>query len=167
MPVKLYTKKDPLDHSVKLETIAALCNGYVGADLEALCREATMCALKRSSNKNNICRSQMDYWKSARSIVGPSITRGVTVEIPKVSWDDIGGLHDLKVGLLEHIASSCRKSLAAVAVRLHSFDLEAQSISLLRRQAPPDHRSSRPARALHSKSPIDFSAASTPSLQST
>lgn len=104
--LRLYTKKVPLDPSVKLETIAALCNGYVGADLEALCREATMCALKRSSNENNennICSLQMDDWNNARSIVGPSITRGVTVEIPKVSWDDIGGLHDLKKKLKQAV----------------------------------------------------------------
>lgn len=39
----------------------------------------------------------MDDWKLAKSVVGPSITRGVTMEIPKVSWDDIGGLKDVKV----------------------------------------------------------------------
>lgn len=103
MYLQLYTKKVPLDPSVKLETVASLCNGYVGADLEALCREATMCALKRSSNGINediVCSLLMDDWKIARSIVGPSITRGVTVEIPKVSWDDIGGLNDLKVCIL-------------------------------------------------------------------
>ncbi|CAH1417050.1 unnamed protein product [Lactuca virosa] len=104
--LRLYTKKVPLDPSVKLETIASLCNGYVGADLEALCREATMCALKRSSNginEDNVCSLLMDDWKIARSIVGPSITRGVTVEIPKVSWDDIGGLNDLKKKLKQAV----------------------------------------------------------------
>lgn len=39
----------------------------------------------------------MEDWKSARSVVGPSITRGVTVEIPKVTWEDIGGLKELKI----------------------------------------------------------------------
>ncbi|XP_076885330.1 cell division control protein 48 homolog B-like [Bidens hawaiensis] len=104
--LKLYTKKVPLDPSVNLEVIAALCNGYVGADLEALCREAAMCATKRCSNANeeaNVCSLLMDDWKIARSIVGPSITRGVTAEIPKVSWDDIGGLHDLKKKLKQAV----------------------------------------------------------------
>lgn len=80
------------------------CNGYVGADLEALCREAAMSAVQRSNaiveNDDMWCIT-MDDWKLARTIVGPSITRGVTVEIPKVSWDDIGGLNDLKVGIFE------------------------------------------------------------------
>jgi len=42
----------------------------------------------------------MEDWESARSMVSPSITRGVTKEISIVSWDDIGGLKDLKVRFL-------------------------------------------------------------------
>ncbi len=97
---QLYTKKVPLDPNVDLRTIAASCNGYVGADLEALCREATMIAVRRSSDANedaDVLSLTMEDWEHARSIVGPSITRGVTVEIPKVTWEDIGGLKDLKV----------------------------------------------------------------------
>ena len=95
---QLYTKKLSLDPEVDLQGIAASCNGYVGADLEALCREATLSAV-RSSDANEVAgvHLTMEDWKHARSIVGPSITRGVTVEIPKVSWEDIGGLKDLKV----------------------------------------------------------------------
>lgn len=97
---QLYTKKVPLDPNVDLRTIAASCNGYVGADLEALCREAAIIAVKRSSDANEdagVLSLTIEDWEHARSIVGPSITRGVTVEIPKVTWEDIGGLKDLKV----------------------------------------------------------------------
>ena len=100
MIVQLYTKKIPMDPSVDLQAIAASCNGYVGADLEALCREATMSALKRSSDANGDAGAfslTLEDWKYAKTVVGPSITRGVTVEIPKVTWEDIGGLRDLKV----------------------------------------------------------------------
>ncbi|KAK3222844.1 hypothetical protein Dsin_009869 [Dipteronia sinensis] len=45
----------------------------------------------------------MEDWKHARSVVGPSITRGVTVEIPKVSWEDIGGLRDLNKKLQQAV----------------------------------------------------------------
>lgn len=89
-----------MDPAVDLEAIAASCNGYVGADLEALCREATVSAVRRSSGSNesaSLFSLTMEDWKHARSVVGPSITRGVTVEIPKVSWEDVGGLRDLKV----------------------------------------------------------------------
>lgn len=99
--LQLYTKKLLLDSSVDLKSLAASCNGYVGADLEALCREATRSALKRSSSEDfngTELLLKLEDWECARFIVGPSITRGITVEVPKVSWDDIGGLKDLKVG---------------------------------------------------------------------
>ena len=95
---QLYTKKVPLDPNVDLRTIAASCNGYVGADLEALCRESTIFAVKRSSDGNaSVLSVTIEDWEHAKTIVGPSITRAVTVEIPKVTWEDIGGLKDLKV----------------------------------------------------------------------
>ncbi|MED6130580.1 Cell division control protein 48 B [Stylosanthes scabra] len=103
--LKLYTKKIPLDPSVDLKIIAASCNGYVGADLEALCREATMFAVKRSNTNEDAINFSltMEDWKNARSIVGPSITRGVTVEVPKVTWEDIGGLKELKKKLQQAV----------------------------------------------------------------
>ncbi|KAL2320053.1 hypothetical protein Fmac_029022 [Flemingia macrophylla] len=128
--LKVYTKTIPLDTSLDLKSIAALCNGYVGADLEALCREATMFAIKRSSNTKEDAGNigvTMDDWKNARSVVGPSITRGVTVEIPKVTWEDIGGLKELKKKLQQavewpimHSASFSRLRISPVrGILLH------------------------------------------------
>nr|VDD38356.1 unnamed protein product [Brassica oleracea] len=92
--LQLYTKKLSLDPSVDLQAVATSCNGYVGADLEALCREATISASKRSVD--SLILTLQDF-KIAKSVVGPSITRGIAVEIPKVTWDDVGGLKDLKL----------------------------------------------------------------------
>ncbi|KAL5570904.1 hypothetical protein UlMin_020501 [Ulmus minor] len=75
--IKLYTKKIPMDSSADLQVVAASCNGFFGADLEALCRKASISAIKHSSDLNE--------------------DAGVTVEIPKVTWEDIGGLRDLKL----------------------------------------------------------------------
>ncbi|RLM73814.1 hypothetical protein C2845_PM15G13230 [Panicum miliaceum] len=95
--LKLYTKNLHLDENVDLQMIAAFCNGYVGADLEALCREAAKLAYHRMLDTGeNVLKLVMEDWESTRSMVGPSITRGVTKEISTVSWDDIGGLKDLK-----------------------------------------------------------------------
>ncbi|GAA0154646.1 primary active transporter [Lithospermum erythrorhizon] len=100
--LKLYTKKLPLDATVDLSAIASSCNGYVGADIEALCREATFSAA-RSSESSSIRCLNMDDWEHAKSVVGPSITRGVTVEVPKITWEDIGGLKNLKKKLQQAV----------------------------------------------------------------
>ncbi|KAG6601479.1 Cell division control protein 48-like B, partial [Cucurbita argyrosperma subsp. sororia] len=103
--LRLYTRKVQLDPEVDLLAIAASCNGFVGADLEALCREAAMAALQRCSgtNENDILSLTTEDWKHARSIVGPSMTRGITVEVPNVTWDDIGGLKGLKKKLQQSV----------------------------------------------------------------
>lgn len=112
--LKLYTKRLPLDPSVDLQSVASSCNGYVGADLEALCREAAMFAAKEhpDENQGGVFSLTMDDWIHAKSKVGPSITRGVTVEIPKVSWDDIGGLKDLKIKLKQSVEWPLKHSSA-------------------------------------------------------
>ncbi|KAJ3705985.1 hypothetical protein LUZ61_009690 [Rhynchospora tenuis] len=104
--LKHYAKILTLDDDVDLEVIASSCNGYVGADLEALCREAARLAYRRSSNSNNdggVLRIRMEDCVSAKSLVGPSMTRGVAKEVSKVSWDDIGGLKDLKKKLQQAV----------------------------------------------------------------
>ncbi|XP_050277483.1 cell division control protein 48 homolog B isoform X11 [Quercus robur] len=113
--LKLYTKKVPLDPNVDLSTIAASCNGYVGADLEALCREATIFAVKRSSDANedaSVLSLTIEDWEHAKTIAGPSIKRGVTVEIPKVTREDIGGLKDLKKKLRQAVEWPIKHSAA-------------------------------------------------------
>ncbi|KAL0693157.1 hypothetical protein Bca4012_060337 [Brassica carinata] len=107
--LQLYTKKVSLDPSLDLHAIATSCNGFVGADLEALCREATISASKRSSD--SLILTLQDF-KVAKSVVGPSITRGITVEIPKVTWDDVGGLKDLKKKLQQAVEWPIKHSAA-------------------------------------------------------
>jgi SpoVK/Ycf46/Vps4 family AAA+-type ATPase len=98
--LKLYTKNLHLGECVDLQSVAASCNGYVGADLQALCREAARRAygrLSSSSESENVLTLIMEDWESAKSVAKNSVTRGVTKEIPAVSWDDIGGLKAVKV----------------------------------------------------------------------
>lgn len=130
MNVQLYTRKVPLDPNVDLQGIAASCNGFVGADLEALCREAAMSAIKRHSDANKDAGAfslTIEDWKHARSVVSPSITRGVTVEVPKVTWEDIGGLNDLKV---------CKFLLVCFHLRLKSHGTNYILPFLLTEKAP-------------------------------
>ncbi|XP_010932341.1 cell division control protein 48 homolog B isoform X2 [Elaeis guineensis] len=104
--LELHTKNLHLDGNVDLQAIAASCNGYVGADLEALCREAARFAHRRMlscAGDGDSLVLRMEDWECARVEVGPSMTRGVTKEVSKVSWDDIGGLKDLKKKLQQAV----------------------------------------------------------------
>eukprot|EP01018_Ginkgo_biloba_P035549 Gb_41085 [translate_table: standard] len=104
--LQLHARNLPMDESINLHAIAAACNGYVGADLEALCREAAMATIRRSSSlggEGALHTITMRDWEVARSKVGPSIVRGVVAEVPKVSWGDIGGLHDVKKKLQQAV----------------------------------------------------------------
>ncbi|KAJ8476260.1 hypothetical protein OPV22_019987 [Ensete ventricosum] len=127
--LELYSKNLQLDENVDLQSIAASCNGYVGADLEALCREAARFAYRRlldSRNKDALIL-KMEDWENARAEVGPSMTRGITKEVSKVSWDDIGGLKDLKKKLqqavewpIKHVDAFARLGISPVrGVLLH------------------------------------------------
>lgn len=92
---QLHSQKFPLDKTVSLAAVAAMCNGYVGADLQALCREAAMSAL--CHGREEVKLVLMEDFQEAHKKVGASIVRSSAAEVPTVSWDEIGGLHDVKV----------------------------------------------------------------------
>ncbi|EMS48171.1 Cell division control protein 48-like protein B [Triticum urartu] len=128
--LKLYSKNLHLDENVDLQIIAGWCNGYVGADLEALCREAARLAYRRLSNSSEdgkVLTLLMEDWESAKSQIKASMIRGVTKEAPTVSWDDIGGLKDLKKKLqqavewpIKHATAFARLGISPVrGVLLH------------------------------------------------
>ena len=108
----VHMKNMPLEGDVDVDRIAAMTQGFAGADLAALCREAAMkCLGRRKDNMdpslpipNSVLegmRISMADFTSAAADVEPSGMRGVLAEIPKVSWDDIGGLDDVRNKLKE------------------------------------------------------------------
>ncbi|XP_050238866.1 cell division control protein 48 homolog B-like isoform X2 [Mercurialis annua] len=121
--LKLYTKQLPLKPNVDLQAIAASCKGFVGADLEALCREAR----DHAKGRAGVFCLTMEDLEYGKSVAGSCITRGVTVEIPKVRWEDIGGLKDVKEKLqqavewpIKHSAAFLRMGISPVrGVLLH------------------------------------------------
>jgi transitional endoplasmic reticulum ATPase len=106
--LQVHTRDMPLSDDVNLEQLADLTHGFVGADLQSLCREAAMTAIRKIfpsidfststlpydkiSNLNvtmdNFCKSLQD--------IEPSAIREVFVDIPNVVFDDIGGLDYIK-----------------------------------------------------------------------
>ncbi|XP_051212682.1 cell division control protein 48 homolog B-like [Lolium perenne] len=119
--LELHTKDLHLHETVDLQTIAGYCNGYVGADLQALCREAARLAYRRLSNSSEdkeMVTLLMEDWESARSEAKASMIRGVTKEAPTVSWDDIGGLKDLKVRYVLYFCLFYNKAAVMVIVSM-------------------------------------------------
>ena len=112
--LEIHTRKMPLAEDVNLEELADATNGFVGADLEALCKEAAMHALRRVLPEidiekeipaeiiENLKVTREDFIEALKN-VEPSAMREVLVEVPRVKWEDIGGLENAKQELREAI----------------------------------------------------------------
>jgi transitional endoplasmic reticulum ATPase len=112
--LEIHTRNMPLAKDVNLARIAEITHGFVGADLEALCREAGMIAIREAMPEKDLRYSishkklldlevRMEHFTGAMDEVEPSAIREVYVEIPNVNWDDIGGLNEVKEALKEAI----------------------------------------------------------------
>ncbi len=111
----IHTRGMPLAEDVNLEKLAEITHGFVGADLEALTREAAMTALRKILPKIDYELAEipyelllnlevtMDNFYDAMKEVEPSAIREVFVEVPDVKWEDVGGLDDIKEALKEAV----------------------------------------------------------------
>lgn len=112
--LQIHTRGMPLSEDVNLEALAGYTNGFVGADLAALCKEAAMKALSRFIPKFNldekVPQELLDKititapdFDEALIEVEPSAMREVLVEIPTVRWEHVGGLKKSRQDILEAI----------------------------------------------------------------
>jgi len=113
--LEIHTRGMPLAEDVDLERLAEITHGFVGADLEALCREAAMAALRQILPEIEFEKEYIPYkklaeidvriehFREALKEVEPSALREVFTEIPNVAWDDVGGLENIKQTLKETI----------------------------------------------------------------
>ncbi len=113
--LQIHTRHMPLTPEVDIEKLAATTHGFVGADLEGLCKEAAMKTLRRvlpelkmDEDKltpeflNKLQVTEEDFQLALKDIT-PSAMREVYVETPDVRWSDIGGLNDVKKELREAV----------------------------------------------------------------
>jgi len=110
---QIHTRGMPLAENVNLMDFAQITYGFVGADIAALCREAAMSALRRILPKINLNEPEIpkevldtlqvtrEDFENALKDVQPSAIREILIEVPNVSWEDVGGLEGVKELLKE------------------------------------------------------------------
>jgi transitional endoplasmic reticulum ATPase len=113
--LRIHTKNMKLDDDVDLETIAAETHGYVGSDLAQLCTEAALQTIREKmdvidledetidAEVLNSMAVTMDHFRTALGTSNPSALRETVVEVPTVTWEDIGGLENVKRELKETV----------------------------------------------------------------
>ncbi|XP_047422415.1 ribosome biogenesis protein SPATA5 isoform X2 [Sciurus carolinensis] len=109
---KLLQRVPHLLTEAELLQLANSAHGYVGADLKALCNEAGLCALRRVLRKQPVLPDSKvaglvkitlkDFFQGMNDI-RPSAMREVAIDIPNVSWSDIGGLENIKLKLKQAV----------------------------------------------------------------
>jgi transitional endoplasmic reticulum ATPase len=113
--LQIHSRGMPLTDDVDLASIARITHGFVGADLQALSKEAAMRSLRRilpqidlhqpkipAEILNKIKVTKQDFDEALKD-VQPSAMREVLVQRPNVRWEDIGGLKGIKDELAEAI----------------------------------------------------------------
>ena len=111
----IHSRNMPLSDDVNVDKISAISHGYVGADLEYLCKEAAMKCLRRllpilnleeekipPETLDKLIVNHEDFTKALIEVT-PSGMREVFIENPDVKWDEVGGLEDVKRELQEAV----------------------------------------------------------------
>merc|ERR1719298_218592 len=111
--LRIHTKNMKLTDDVDLEQLAKETHGYVGADLAALSTEAAMQCIREKMDVIDLDDDEIDaevldsmavsqaHFRQALGVSNPSALRETAVEVPNVSWEDIGGLEGVKRELQE------------------------------------------------------------------
>ncbi|QGN07653.1 AAA family ATPase [Halorhabdus sp. CBA1104] len=113
--LQVHTRGMPLNEEIDIDEYAERTHGFVGADLEQLAKEGAMNALRRIRPEIDLEADEIDAEileslevtetdiKAAHKGIEPSALREVFVEVPDVSWEDVGGLEDTNERLRETI----------------------------------------------------------------
>ncbi len=111
--LEIHSRGMPLAKDVDLGALAGITHGFVGADLEALCREAAMICVRRILPEIDFAQAALPYdslmklelsnedFVVALRDVEPSALREVFAEVPSTTWEDVGGLDRAKDMLRE------------------------------------------------------------------
>lgn len=112
--LEIHTRGMPLDENVDLDELSEITHGFVGADLESLCKESAMRVLRRvlpdikadeeipKETLKKMIVNKSDF-KEALKEIQPSALREVLVQVPDIKWENIGGLENAKTELKEAV----------------------------------------------------------------
>ena len=169
--LEIHSHGMPLSQDVNMSHLAEITHGFVGADLEALCREAAMICLRRIMPDIDFAFTSipyerlaelevhMDDFLAALREVEPSAIREVFVEVPDVHWHDVGGLGAVKERLIEAVEWP---------LKYHHLFLEAgvkPSKGILL-SGPPGCGKTMLAKAIATESQVSFISVKGPALLS-
>jgi len=169
--LQIHTRGMPLTEDVNLTRLAEITHGFVGADLAALCREAAMIALRTIFPKIEFeidsipyetlleLEVTMHHFREALKDVEPSATREVSIEVPSVRWDQVGGLEAIKQKLIEAI----EWPLKYTALFEASHTIPPKGIVL---HGPPGTGKTLLAKAVATESEVNFISIKGPELLS-
>lgn len=169
--LEIHTRGMPLAADVDLDHLAGVTHGFVGADLEALAREAAMAALRRLMPSIDLASAQIPYERlmdlevtmgdflDALREVEPSAMREVFTEVADVTWDDVGGMEAAKAALREAVEWPLRYA----PVLAHAGAQPAKGILLT---GPPGSGKTLLAKAAAHESGVNFISVKGPELLS-
>ncbi len=169
--LNIHTRGMPLAEDVELARLSEITHGFVGADLEALSREAAMTTLRKIFPNIDFeleeipyedlmnLQVTMDDFTEALKEVEPSAIREVFTEIPDVGWDDVGGLAEVKRVLMETI----EWPLKYAKLFEHANTSPSKGILLY---GPPGTGKTLLAKAVASESEVNFISVKGPEILS-
>lgn len=113
--LQIHTRGMPIDDAIEIKDLASELHGYTGADIKSLCREAAMKSIRRYLPKIDLETEQIstevlesmqiklaDFYDAMHEVV-PTAMREFYVERPKIWWNDVGGLDDVKKSLTDNL----------------------------------------------------------------
>ena len=169
--LQVHTRNMPIEDDVDLEEYAENTHGFVGADIEELAKEAAMNSLRRIRPEIDLDSETIDAdlldsmqvkdddFRQALHGIEPSALREVFVEVPEVTWDDIGGLDDTKERLQETVQWPIKYPAA-----FNQMDMQAPKGVLL--YGPPGTGKTMMAKAVANESNSNFISIKGPELLS-
>jgi transitional endoplasmic reticulum ATPase len=167
----VHTRGMPLAEDVSLEDLAARTHGFVGADLAALCREGALQAVRRILPDLDLDKGELppgtlerlkvtkDDLEAAFTGMAPSALREVALERPDTTWDDVGGLAEVR----QELAEAAEWPLRYGALYAHMGASIPKGILLA---GPPGTGKTLLARALAREAGVNFISIKGPELLS-